>query len=147
VKLCGKLKNTGHMEMPRILGLHITSCKKTAIPEYMPLWSHVFYQIVSDNPNSINYILMWTFMFLPFLCCIYVQCFRFEVVFLSLLCITLTLIFTRNKPQHKKHESNNCIPNIPCECRSRGVSRVWRAGHVPWAPLAGGFWLVWVSTF
>jgi hypothetical protein len=21
----------------------------------------------------------------------------------------------------------------------RGISRVWQAGHVPWAPLAGGF--------
>jgi hypothetical protein len=30
---------------------------------------------------------------------------------------------------------------------SSGVSRVWQAGHVPWAPLAGGFSFVWVSTF
>jgi hypothetical protein len=31
--------------------------------------------------------------------------------------------------------------------RHRGVSRVWQAGHMPWVPLAGGFWFVWVSTF
>jgi hypothetical protein len=52
---------------------------------------------------------------------------------------------------------SSTLPDIPLQSLAilfaqmlvviRGVSRVWQAGHMPWAPLAGGFWFVWVSTF
>jgi hypothetical protein len=44
-------------------------------------------------------------------------------------------------------QMNDYYTNMFSNITLRGVSRVWQAGHVPWAPLAGGSWFVWVSTF
>jgi len=51
--------------------------------------------IVLSSPDSMNILLFWTLIYL-FLCCVYIQQFRPEVVFLSLLYVSFCICTTES---------------------------------------------------
>jgi hypothetical protein len=50
----------------------------------------------------------------------------------------------RSTPSSRTVALGSTQPLTEMSTRNRGVSRIWKAGYVPWTPLAGGFWFVWV---
>jgi hypothetical protein len=108
----------------------------------------------SANKYHSHFLSHSTFLkviFFTFLNFVYFYHFPSSVAGISILIsspsLQITLELSYAFPSQIQEKIFHYSKNIRGSPYSRGVSRVWQAGHVPWAPLAGGFWFVWVSTF